>query len=73
MLNSVKAYLARIWYVIDILLNVLAFGQVETISSRCGWQLSGQKPCRVCNAICRFLDVFWPSHCINNRMDKPLK
>lgn len=66
------SYLSRLWVAIDVLLNVIAVGQVETISSRCGKQIVAGNPCRVCSVICRLLNVFWPDHCIHNRID-PLK
>jgi hypothetical protein len=66
------AYLSRIWKALDILVNVLALGLLETISSRCGKQIVAGDPCKACCLICRLLDMRWKNHCINNRMD-PLK
>lgn len=67
-----RAYLSRIWSALDILLNVVLLGAMETISSRCGKQLVTGNPCKACCLLCRLLDLRWKDHCINNRMD-PLK
>lgn len=66
------SYLRRLWVAIDVMLNVLRGGQVETISSACGKQLIEGQPCRFCSIVCRLLNLRWPDHCINNRID-PLK
>jgi hypothetical protein len=63
------AYLRRLWKALDVLLNVLRGGELETVSSACGKEIVEGNPCRVCSALCRLLDVFWPDHCINNRME----
>jgi hypothetical protein len=66
------AYLRRIWVALDVLLNVLRGGALEPISSACGKEIVAGSPCRFCSAVCRLLNVFWPDHCIHNRID-PLK
>jgi hypothetical protein len=63
----IGAFFKRVFVALDIVLNVLPlFGQVEPISSRCGRQIEGGKPCRACAALCAWLDKRWPGHCKNN-------
>lgn len=66
------AYLRRVWKALDVLLNVLRGGELETVSSACGKQIVAGNPCRACCLLCRLLDMRWKDHCINNRID-PLK
>lgn len=62
-------YLARFWLALDILLNVVLGGDVETMSSRMGRKIRDGRRCAVCSAICWLLSRFWPSHCVNNIME----
>lgn len=69
-------YLKRLLVLIDVAINVvLLFGRVETVSSRCGWQIAGGKPCRACAWICSRIDSWfggrWKGHCLNNRNGPP--
>lgn len=67
--HALVAYLARIGFVFDILLNVVACGQLETISSRVGKALVAGRHGLLCAAIAGCLNVFWPDHCLHNRME----
>lgn len=67
-----KAYFSRLFLVLDMLLNVVAFGQVETISSRAGKAIAAGKRCILCKLICGLLDMRWKDHCAHNQMD-PIK
>lgn len=61
-----RSYLRNVWLALDQLLNALTGGDPdETVSSRCGRRLLATD-CRLCGALCRMLDVFWPDHCIHN-------
>lgn len=62
-------YLARVWLALDILLNTLLGGDVETISSRMGRAIQQGRRCAVCGAVCWLLSRWWPDHCIHNIMD----
>lgn len=66
--NIIVRYFARIWYALDILANVFAFGKVETMSSRMGKAIAEGKRCILCKILCGLLDLRWKDHCINNRM-----
>lgn len=61
-------YLANLWLALDILLNTVLAGDVETMSSRMGRMIRDRKPCRICGLVCWFLSRFWPDHCIHNIM-----
>jgi hypothetical protein len=65
-------YFKRIFIVLDMLVNVLRGGEMETVSSACGKRLV-VKPCRVCGALCRFIETSfngrWSDHCANNRRE----
>lgn len=63
------AYIARFWLALDILVNVLLGGDVETLSSRMGKKLRQHQRCIPCSLVCWLLGRFWPDHCINNIMD----
>jgi hypothetical protein len=65
-------YLSRFWLALDILLNVLLGGQVETMSSRMGRALLEKRRCVLCKPVCWLLSRWWPDHCIHNIMD-PIK
>lgn len=76
LVSLIGGYLKRLLVLVDIGINtVLLFGRVETVSSRCGWQLAGGKPCRACAWLCQRMDTWfngrWKGHCLNNRMDPP--
>jgi hypothetical protein len=62
-------YLARFWLALDILLNTIMGGDVETMSSRMGRAIMQGRKCVLCRVTCRLLDVFWPGHCVHNIMD----
>jgi hypothetical protein len=62
-------YLARFWLALDILLNVILGGDVETMSSRMGRAILQGRRCVLCRFTCRLLDVFWPGHCVHNIME----
>jgi hypothetical protein len=68
----IGAYFKRIFVTIDVLLNVLRGGDVETISSARGKDLAQPQPCRFRLKLCRFIDRLfggrWQGHCLNNRM-----
>ena len=66
-----RAYLARAWIALDILINVLLGGAHETMSSRMGRKIRDRVPCALCRGVCRALDVFWPDHCIHNITEPP--
>lgn len=66
---AIVRYLARLFLTIDILCNVLLGGAVETMSSRMGKAIIAGKRCILCKLICGALSVFWPDHCIHNRME----
>lgn len=66
------AYLGRFWKALDILMNVILGGDIETMSSRMGRNIKEGKGCSLCNGICWLLSRFWPNHCVNNIME-PLK
>lgn len=63
------AYFARFWLALDILLNVLLGGQVETMSSRMGRALLENRRCVLCGPVCWLLSRWWPDHCIHNIME----
>jgi hypothetical protein len=63
-----RTYLAKLWLALDILLNTLLGGDVETISSRMGRALKEGRRCLLCGPVCWLLSRFWPSHCVNNIM-----
>lgn len=63
-----KAYLARVWLALDILLNTVLGGDVETISSRMGRAILEKRPCLLCGPVCWLLSRWWPDHCIHNIM-----
>lgn len=65
-------YLRRLWIALDILINVVLGGNIETMSSRMGRSIKEGKKCTACTVVCWLLSRFWPNHCINNIMD-PLK
>ncbi|SNT29216.1 hypothetical protein SAMN06265795_12259 [Noviherbaspirillum humi] len=70
MMRALALYLGNIWWALDVLLNVLAKGKRETVSSRCGWQIIERRPCWFCAWFCGLLDkTRWKDHCINNRME----
>lgn len=62
------AYLRRIWIALDIFINVILGGDIETMSSRMGRNIQGGQSCKVCTVVCWFLSRFWPDHCIHNIM-----
>lgn len=66
-------YFKRLFVALDILLNVIFFGQIETMSSRCGKRIVVETPCRICSALCRMIDSLlngrWAGHCLNNRRE----
>lgn len=63
-------YFLNLAWAVDVLLNVLGLGKRETISSRCGWQIVREQPCRFCAWFCGLLNkTRWRDHCINNRME----
>lgn len=64
-----RAYFARLWLALDILLNTLLGGDVETISSRMGRAIKEGRRCLLCGLLCWLLSRFWPSHCVNNIMN----
>ena len=65
-------YVKRLFVALDILVNVVRGGEIETASSACGKRLA-TKPCRVCGALCRFIETAfngrWSDHCANNRRE----
>jgi hypothetical protein len=65
-------YLKRLFVALDILINVLRGGELETVSSSCGKRLVAT-PCRLCGALCRFIETSfdgrWLGHCANNRRE----
>jgi hypothetical protein len=61
-------YLGRVWLALDILLNTLAFGQVETMSSRMGKAIRDGRQCILCKVLCGLLNLRWKDHCIHNIM-----
>lgn len=63
-----KAYIARLALALDILLNTVFAGRVETISSRMGRAIVARRPCALCGAVCWLLSRFWPDHCVHNIM-----
>jgi hypothetical protein len=67
----VKAYVARVWLALDILLNAIFGGDVETISSRMGRAIKEGRRCRLCTGVCWLLSRVRPDHCVNNIM-KPI-
>lgn len=69
MLNKITRYLANFWLALDILLNTLLAGDVETMSSRMGRDIKAGTPCKVCTAVCWLLSRFWPDHCVHNVME----
>lgn len=62
-------YFGRLWWSVDVALNVLALGAVETMSSRMGKSLAAGSPGRIPCFLCGLLDLRWKNHCINNRME----
>lgn len=59
-----KEYMSNVLWAGDIFLNVLAFGERETISARLGkGKLRNNK---VAIAVCRLLDRVDPSHCADS-------
>jgi hypothetical protein len=58
-------YLRRIFVALDILINTILGGQVETLSSRMGKAIK-QGRCILCKLICGALDWRWKDHCVNN-------
>lgn len=67
--GPVIQYFGRLWWSIDVALNVLALGAVETMSSRMGKSLATGSPGRIPCFLCSLLDLHWKNHCINNRME----
>lgn len=65
-MSTLSGYLSRCWLALDILINTLLGGDVETLSSRMGRAILTGRRCAVCRVVCRLLDVFWPGHCIHN-------
>lgn len=67
-----SGYFKRLLVVLDMLVNVLRGGELETVSSACGKRLAA-KPCRLCGALCRFIETAfngrWTGHCANNRRE----
>jgi hypothetical protein len=63
---GVLQYLSNLWYALDRLINAMAAGNRETVSSRCGRQIVAKKPCRFCFYLCKLLDKRWKDHCIHN-------
>lgn len=61
-------YLRRVWKALDILLNVILGGDIETMSSRMGRNIKEGRRCPICTGVCWLLSCFWPSHCVNNIM-----
>ena len=64
-----RAYVANFVLALDIWLNTLMGGDVETMSSRMGRALRDGRKCVLCTTVCWLLSRFWPSHCINNIMN----
>lgn len=66
-------YLKRVLVALDILLNVLLGGEIETMSSVCGKRIVAGQPCCVCTWLCQMIDrAFngrWSGHCMNNRRE----
>lgn len=52
----------RILVVLDMLLNVLLLGRIETLSDRMGRHVLNGR-CRGCKAFCRLLDLIDKDHC----------
>jgi hypothetical protein len=70
----IGAYIKRLFVVLDIAVNVFPlFGNIETVSSRCGKQIAAGKPCRACAWLCRFIETAfngrWSGHCARNRRE----
>lgn len=68
MLKTMTRYLANFWLALDILINTLLAGDVETMSSRMGRDIKQGKRCTICSTVCWLLSRFWPDHCVNNVM-----
>lgn len=69
-------YLKRLLVLLDVAINVIfLFGRIETISSRCGWQLALGRPCWMCRWLCKRMDTWfggrWRGHCFNSRQEPP--
>lgn len=64
-----RAYLFRCFLALDILLNVILLGDVETLSSRMGRAIKEGRRCVLCGPVCWLLSRFWPDHCIHNIMN----
>jgi hypothetical protein len=62
-------YLARVWLALDILVNSILGGRVETMSSRMGRAIRDGSSCALCGAVCWLLSRWWPDHCVNNIME----
>ena len=59
-----KVYLLNLIYVLDLVLNTIFLGDPdETISSRIGKKNRDGRDCRVCQFICKLLDLIDPRHC----------
>lgn len=69
--EKIRAYVLRVLVALDIFINVLLFGRIETMSSRMGRAIKEGRRCLLCALICGLLSIRWPDHCINNIM-RPL-
>lgn len=59
-----KVYLLNLIYVFDLVVNTIFLGDPdETISSRIGKKTARGKKCKICNWICKFLDMIDDRHC----------
>jgi hypothetical protein len=67
--GPVVQYFGRLWWSVDVALNVLALGAVETMSSRMGKAITTGSPGHIPCFLCGVLDLRWKNHCINNRME----
>jgi hypothetical protein len=67
--GPVVQYFGRVWWCVDVALNVLACGAVETMSSRMGKSLASGSAGRIPCFLCGLLDRRWKNHCVNNRME----
>jgi hypothetical protein len=61
-------YLSRLLLLLDMAINVLRGGRVETVSSAMGRAIKEGRRCILCKLICGALDRRWKDHCINNIM-----
>jgi hypothetical protein len=64
-----KTYFSRLFVTLDILINVLIGGKIETLSSRMGRAIQEGRNCLLCKLLCGLLDLRWKDHCVNNIME----